>query len=129
MQRSNEFFTAILVLTAIRILARSYFDTVLSVRQTEALLFVFAFGMILRCRTRMFLNITISHADAPVRKPELIPPDFAATEETRENRSSSPAYSRTTGEDSNEDACRMVRASRNIFYAPLPVALSNGRRP
>jgi len=56
MQRSNAFFTVILALAAIRLLARGYFDTLLTVQQTGALFFVLAFGMILRWRTRMLLE-------------------------------------------------------------------------
>ena len=56
MQRSNAFFTVILVLAAIRLLARGYLDTVLSVEQTGALFYLLAFGMIVRWRTRMYLE-------------------------------------------------------------------------
>jgi membrane protein CcdC involved in cytochrome C biogenesis len=56
MQRSNAFFTVILALAAIRLLARGYFDTLLTVQQTGALFFVLAFGMILRWRAQMFLE-------------------------------------------------------------------------
>jgi membrane protein CcdC involved in cytochrome C biogenesis len=56
MQRSAAFFSVIILLAAIRLFARSYLDTVLSVQQTGALLFVLAFGMILRWRTRMLLE-------------------------------------------------------------------------
>jgi membrane protein CcdC involved in cytochrome C biogenesis len=56
MQRSSAFFTVILVLAAIRILARGYFNTLLSVPQTAALFFVLAFGMILRWRSSMFFE-------------------------------------------------------------------------
>ena len=56
MQRSSAFFAVILVLAAIRILARSYFDTFLTVRQTGALFFLLAFGMILRWRAQMLLE-------------------------------------------------------------------------
>jgi membrane protein CcdC involved in cytochrome C biogenesis len=41
---------------AVRILARSYFDTFLTVQQSAALFFVLAFGMILRWRAQMFLE-------------------------------------------------------------------------
>ena len=56
MQRSSAFFAVILLLAAIRILARSYFDTFLSVQQTGGLFFVLAFGMILRWRAQMLLE-------------------------------------------------------------------------
>lgn len=56
MQRSNAFFTVILVLAAIRLMARGYLDTVLSVQQTGALFYLLAFGMILRWRINMLLE-------------------------------------------------------------------------
>jgi membrane protein CcdC involved in cytochrome C biogenesis len=56
MQRSNAFFAVMLGLAAIRLMARGYLDTVLSVQQTGALFYLLAFGMILRWRTRMFLE-------------------------------------------------------------------------
>ena len=56
MQRSNAFFTVILALAAIRLLARGYFDKLLTVQQTGALFFVLAFGMIVRWRMQMFLE-------------------------------------------------------------------------
>lgn len=56
MQRSTAFFSVIIALAAIRFLARGYLDSLLSVEQTGALLFVLAFGMILRWRTRMLLE-------------------------------------------------------------------------
>lgn len=56
MQRSTAFFSVIILLAAIRLLARGYLDRVLSVEQTGALLFVLAFGMILRWRTRMLFD-------------------------------------------------------------------------
>jgi membrane protein CcdC involved in cytochrome C biogenesis len=56
MQRSSAFFSVILGLAAIRLLARGYFDHLLTVEQTGALFFVLAFGMILRWRAFMFLE-------------------------------------------------------------------------
>ena len=56
MQRSNAFFVVVIALAVIRILARSYIDRFLSLEQTGALFFVLAFGMILRWRTRMYLE-------------------------------------------------------------------------
>ena len=56
MQRSTAFFSVILVLAAIRILAHGYFDTLLSVEQSGALFFVLAFGMIVRWRVSMLLE-------------------------------------------------------------------------
>ncbi|MGC4081033.1 MAG: cytochrome c biogenesis protein CcdC [Vicinamibacterales bacterium] len=55
MQRSNVFFAVLIVLAGIRIGARAYLDTVLSVPQTAGLFFILAFGMIVRWRTQMFL--------------------------------------------------------------------------
>lgn len=54
MQRSRAFLAIIVVLAAIRVAARGYFDTVLSVEQTAGLFFILAFGMILRWRLRMW---------------------------------------------------------------------------
>jgi membrane protein CcdC involved in cytochrome C biogenesis len=56
MQRSNAFFAVILALAAIRLIARSYFDHLLTVEQTGALFYLLAFGMIVRWRTQMFLE-------------------------------------------------------------------------
>src|SRR5690348_15681782 len=56
MRRSSAFFTMVLALAAVRILARGYFDTFLSPQQTAALFFVLAFGMILRWRAQMFFE-------------------------------------------------------------------------
>ena len=56
MQRSSAFFSVILVLAAIRLLARGYFDRILTAQQTGALFFVLAFGMILRWRVRMLFE-------------------------------------------------------------------------
>jgi membrane protein CcdC involved in cytochrome C biogenesis len=56
MQRSSAFFTVILLLAGVRILARGYFDTLLSVQQSAGLFFVLAFGMILRWRAQMLLD-------------------------------------------------------------------------
>jgi membrane protein CcdC involved in cytochrome C biogenesis len=46
----------VIVLAAIRILAHSYLDRFVDVKQTAALFFVLAFGMILRWRVRMFFE-------------------------------------------------------------------------
>ena len=50
----------ILLLAAVRILARGYFDTFLSVQQSAALFFMLAFGMILRWRAQCFSTIANS---------------------------------------------------------------------
>ena len=56
MQRSKAFLAIIIVLAGIRVAARGYFDTLMSVRQTAALFFILAFGMILRWRAQMLLE-------------------------------------------------------------------------
>jgi membrane protein CcdC involved in cytochrome C biogenesis len=56
MQRSTAFFSVILILAAVRILARGYFDTLLTVEQSGALFFVLAFGMIVRWRLNMLIE-------------------------------------------------------------------------
>lgn len=56
MKRSSMFLIVIIVLAAIRFLARGYFDKLLTVPQTGALFFVLAFGMILRWRLNMLLE-------------------------------------------------------------------------
>ncbi len=56
MQRSNAFFLVILALAAIRLLARGYLDTVLTLPQTGAIFYLLAFGMIVRWRAQMLLE-------------------------------------------------------------------------
>jgi membrane protein CcdC involved in cytochrome C biogenesis len=56
MRRSNAFFIVIIVLFAIRFLARSYLDSIISIQQSAALFFVLAFGMIVHWRMRMLLQ-------------------------------------------------------------------------
>jgi membrane protein CcdC involved in cytochrome C biogenesis len=56
MQRSHAFFSVIVLLAAIRIFARGYFDTLLTVQQTASLFFVLAFGMIVRWRAQMLFE-------------------------------------------------------------------------
>ena len=56
MQRSNAFLAVLLVLAAVRIAARGYLDTLLTVQQTAGLFFMLAFGMILRWRVQMLLE-------------------------------------------------------------------------
>jgi membrane protein CcdC involved in cytochrome C biogenesis len=64
MKRSGAFFAVVIVLAAIRFLARGYLDTVLSIEQTAALFFVLAFGMILRWRMSMFFEFRALTATA-----------------------------------------------------------------
>lgn len=56
MKRSGAFFAVVIVLAAIRYLARGYFDSLLSIEQTGGLFFILAFGMILRWRMSMFFE-------------------------------------------------------------------------
>jgi membrane protein CcdC involved in cytochrome C biogenesis len=56
MRRSNAFFVVLILLATIRIAARSYLDTALSVQQTSAVFFLVAFGMIVRWRVQMFIE-------------------------------------------------------------------------
>jgi len=65
MKRSGAFFAVVIFLAAIRLLARSYLDTVLTIPQTGALFFVLAFGMILRWRMSMYFEYKALTAVAP----------------------------------------------------------------
>jgi len=56
MKRSSAFLVVILVLAAIRFLARGYFDTILTAQQSAAIFFVLAFGMIVRWRARLLVD-------------------------------------------------------------------------
>jgi membrane protein CcdC involved in cytochrome C biogenesis len=56
MHRSNAFFLVVVVLAVIRIAAHTYFDRFLDVRQTGAMFFILAFGMILHWRMRMYFE-------------------------------------------------------------------------
>jgi membrane protein CcdC involved in cytochrome C biogenesis len=56
MKRSSAFLAVILVLAAIRFLARGYFDTVLTAQQTAGIFFILAFGMILIWRVKMLVD-------------------------------------------------------------------------
>jgi membrane protein CcdC involved in cytochrome C biogenesis len=56
MQRSYAFFGVLILLAVLRLAARGYLDTVLSIPQTASLFFVLAFGIIVRWRARMYLE-------------------------------------------------------------------------
>ena len=71
MQRSNAFFTVILALAAIRLLARGYLDTVLTAQHTAALFYLLAFGMILRWRVSMLLEYRRLTAAVPIGADEI----------------------------------------------------------
>lgn len=56
MKRSSAFLAVILVLAAIRFLARGYFDRILTAQQTAGIFFILAFGMILAWRAKMLVD-------------------------------------------------------------------------
>jgi membrane protein CcdC involved in cytochrome C biogenesis len=56
MKRSSAFLAVILVLAAIRLLARGYFDKLLTAQQTAGIFFILAFGMILIWRAKMLVD-------------------------------------------------------------------------
>ena len=56
MKRSSAFLAVILVLAAIRLFARGYFDTVLTAQQTAGVFFILAFGMIVIWRAKMLVD-------------------------------------------------------------------------
>jgi membrane protein CcdC involved in cytochrome C biogenesis len=66
MKRSSAFLAVILVLAAIRFLARGYFDTVVTAQQSAAIFFVLAFGMIVRWRARLLIDFRKLTAENPV---------------------------------------------------------------
>lgn len=63
MRRSSAFLAVILVLAAIRILARGYFDTILTTQQTAGIFFILAFGMIVIWRAKMLVDFRRLTAD------------------------------------------------------------------
>ncbi|HWG19776.1 MAG TPA: cytochrome c biogenesis protein CcdC [Terracidiphilus sp.] len=69
MQRSGAFFAVVIVLAAIRYLARGYFDSVMTLEQTGGLFFVLAFGMILRWRLRMLQEYRALTSQQPLSQP------------------------------------------------------------
>lgn len=75
MQRSGAFFAVVIVLAAIRYLARSYLDTLLTLEQTAGLFFILAFGMILRWRVSMYreYRTLIAQPARSSQHPELEP--------------------------------------------------------
>lgn len=56
MKRSSAFLLVILVLAAIRLFARGYFDKILTAQQTAGVFFILAFGMILIWRAKMLVD-------------------------------------------------------------------------
>ena len=63
MKRSSAFLAVILVLAAIRIFARGYFDTILTTQQTAGIFFILAFGMIVIWRAKMLFDFRRLTAD------------------------------------------------------------------
>jgi membrane protein CcdC involved in cytochrome C biogenesis len=63
MRRSSAFLAVILVLAAIRILARGYFDKILTPQQTAGVFFILAFGMIVIWRAKMLVDFRRLTAD------------------------------------------------------------------
>jgi membrane protein CcdC involved in cytochrome C biogenesis len=56
MKRSSAFLLVILVLAAVRLFARGYFDKILTAQQTAGIFFILAFGMILIWRAKMLVD-------------------------------------------------------------------------
>jgi len=56
MKRSGAFLVVILVLAAVRFLARGYFDTILTGGQTAGMFFILAFGMIICWRLKLLID-------------------------------------------------------------------------
>lgn len=65
MKRSGAFLAVILVLAAIRFLARGYFDTVMTAKQTAGIFFILAFGMIICWRVKMLIDFRRLTANLP----------------------------------------------------------------
>jgi membrane protein CcdC involved in cytochrome C biogenesis len=55
MKRSGAFFAVVIVLFAVRYMARGYFDRILSIEQSGAIFYLLAFGMIVRWRLSLYL--------------------------------------------------------------------------
>jgi membrane protein CcdC involved in cytochrome C biogenesis len=56
MKRSSAFLAVLVVLAAIRFLARGYFDSILTAKQTAGTFFILAFGMIVIWRAKMLVD-------------------------------------------------------------------------
>jgi membrane protein CcdC involved in cytochrome C biogenesis len=63
MRRSKAFLAVILVLAAIRLFARGYFDKILTAPQTAGIFFILAFGMIVIWRAKMLMDFRRLTAD------------------------------------------------------------------
>ena len=69
MRRSNGFLLILLALLALRLLLHEYVGALLPPKQTAAIFFILAFGMILRWRTGMYLRYRAIRAE-PNRRTE-----------------------------------------------------------
>ncbi len=65
MRRSPWFVVIILALAAVRLAARGYVGTLVSVQQTAGLFFILAFGMIVRWRTSLYMQYQRLVRDRP----------------------------------------------------------------
>jgi len=63
MRRSSAFLLVILVLAAVRLFARGYFDAILTAQQTAGIFFILAFGMIVIWRAKMLVDFRRLTAD------------------------------------------------------------------
>jgi membrane protein CcdC involved in cytochrome C biogenesis len=63
MKRSSAFLVVILVLAAIRLFARGYFNSILTAEQTAGVFFILAFGMIVIWRAKMLFDFRRLTAD------------------------------------------------------------------
>lgn len=66
MKRSSAFLFVILVLAAIRLFARGYFDSILTAQQTAGVFFILAFGMIVIWRAKMLIDFRRLTADPEI---------------------------------------------------------------
>ncbi len=66
MKRSSAFLVVILVLAAIRLFARGYFDSILTAQQTAGVFFILAFGMIVIWRAKMLIDFRRLTADPEI---------------------------------------------------------------
>lgn len=66
MKRSSAFLVVILVLAAIRLFARGFFDSILTAQQTAGVFFILAFGMIVIWRAKMLIDFRRLTADPEI---------------------------------------------------------------
>jgi membrane protein CcdC involved in cytochrome C biogenesis len=71
MRRSNGFLLILLGLLALRLVLHEYVGALLPPRQTAAIFFILAFGMILRWRVGMYLRYRALRAGMEDARPEL----------------------------------------------------------